>query len=146
MGAFFDTEDKNDEQESNDDVDDETKQPQIEVNQNPVDLKGFEWTKDKQITQSLEFEKWYDILSDHTMKSLIIDCSKQEISAIKDACDVHRDEVVKVMDINQSKLTSEVQNILDSFARKIQKYIDENQWNENGIFVRFSQSYILRIH
>ena len=149
MGGVFDKEDNGERQESKnklddvDDVDDvETDQMAINANQNPVDMPGFEWTKDKDVTQSLEFEKWYHILSDHTMKSFIIDCSKEEISAIKDACDVHRDEVI---DTEQSKLSSKVEQILNLFAVKIQKYIDENHWNEQGIFVRFSQSLVLII-
>eukprot|EP01083_Nonionella_stella_P241757 843955_1 len=136
MGAFWNTE-SNIQQEDKfgNDHDVDEKDNTHHKEQRLLDSKEFEWTKDKNVTQGLEFEKWYHILSDYTMKSIIIDCSKEEINAIKDACDVHRDEVI---DKDKAKLTPKVQNILDSFAIKIQKYIDDNNWHK-GIFVRFSE-------
>ena len=101
------------------------------------DEKGdlFEWTKDTKITQRLDFEKWYPIVSDHTMKSEIIDCNEDEISAMLKAYEFNR--YSDSSDI-YAKLDQNTQKILKDLTAKIDDFISRNNYQESGIFIRFS--------
>eukprot|EP01083_Nonionella_stella_P059363 155298_1 len=53
-----------------------------ETKSNEPDPKLYEWSKDKDVPQNLDFDIWYPLIKNYTMKSTLIECTKEEVEAI----------------------------------------------------------------
>ena len=101
-----------------------------------IDPSLYEWEKDEDVPQRLDFDLWYPLISDHTPNSILIECTPKEVDAITISCDENRPSVLQS---GHSKLTNEHKQTLNELASKIDKFIQDNNYTENGIFVRFSK-------
>ena len=78
----------------------------------------------------LEFEIWYKILKDHTMKTHLVQLTNQQAMAIVALCEHKKD--------HNRTLEQSQQTVINTIIQTIDDLITENNYTENGVFIRFS--------
>eukprot|EP01084_Bolivina_argentea_P124813 221174_1 len=98
---------------------------------NEQDSSLWSWEKDEDVPQRLDFDIWYPLISKHTMNSVLIECTKEEVDAITNACDENRSSSIQ-LSCGTSRLTDINKKTLQLLANKIDKFINDNKYSSNG--------------